>query len=75
MENIRVVRKTGEENDTIVMQKCYVDLCDCDPDAKDNCEDCTCGLAWVTLEETVLAQVAKDDQMVFFNESDLLCYK
>lgn len=23
----------------------YTDLCDCDFDAKDNCEDCTCGLA------------------------------
>jgi hypothetical protein len=23
----------------------YVDFCDCDIDAKDNCEDCTCGLA------------------------------
>lgn len=23
----------------------YADMCDCDTDAKDNCEDCTCGLA------------------------------
>ena len=22
-----------------------VDICDCDIEAKDNCEDCTCGLA------------------------------
>lgn len=29
----------------------YVDLCDCDIDAKDNCEDCTCGEAWYLKEE------------------------
>lgn len=29
-----------------------IDLCDCDFDAKDECEDCTCGLAhWLDLEE------------------------
>lgn len=27
--------------------KVFVDFCDCDVDAKDNCEDCECGLAWI----------------------------
>lgn len=29
-----------------------IDMCDCDFDAKDNCEDCTCGLAhFLNMEE------------------------
>lgn len=32
--------------------KFYIDMCDCDIDAKDNCEDCTCGLAhFLEMEE------------------------
>jgi hypothetical protein len=73
MENIRIRRIEGEEHDTVVMQKCYVDLCDCDPGAKDNCEDCTCGLAWVTLEEKVLATVKRDDEVVFVDKGVRLC--
>jgi hypothetical protein len=73
MENIRIKRVAGEEVDTIVLQTCYVDLCDCDPDAKDNCEDCTCGLAWVTLEEKVLATVKKDDEVVFVDKDVPFC--
>jgi hypothetical protein len=69
MENIRIKRKV----DTIVMQTCYVDLCDCDPDAKDNCENCTCGLAWVTLEEKILATVKKDDEVVFVDKDVPFC--
>ncbi len=68
MENIRIVRVAGEEDDKIVMQTCRVDFCDCDPDAKDNLENCTCGLAWVPVDEKVLMHVKKDDDVVFMDK-------
>lgn len=35
--------------------KCQKDICDCDPEAKDECEDCECGLAWYGIEPETMA--------------------
>lgn len=37
----------------------FRDLCDCDTDAKDNCELCTCGLAWVKRDDLNLEEESK----------------
>ena len=58
MEKVKIEWLAGEDGEVggfrAWVQDHYVDLCDCDTDAKDNCEDCTCGLARIPNEEMQL---------------------